>query len=83
MFYPHGLGDMFIEPHIHKYTSPLNRVLVDYKLLMKETMVVIDKKKEEMNESPYLDPVSPRIGLDSQAKRKNLTRGISEVMSAV
>jgi len=52
MFYPQELGDIFIEPHIHKYTSPLNRVLVDYKLLMKETMVVIERKKEE-ELSPY------------------------------
>jgi hypothetical protein len=59
MFYPKQLGDMLIEPHIHRYTSPLNRVLVDYKLLMKETMVLIDKKKEDEN-SPYEDrAISP------------------------
>ena len=44
MYYPKELGDVVIEPHIHKYTSPLNRVLVDYKLLMRETMSAIDKK---------------------------------------
>ena len=33
MYYKSELGDKDIEPHIHKYTSPLNRVLVDYKSL--------------------------------------------------
>jgi uncharacterized membrane protein len=31
MFYPHELQDKDIELHIHRFTSPLNRVLVDYK----------------------------------------------------
>ena len=33
MYYPHELSDKDIEAHIHKFTSPLNRVLVDYKHL--------------------------------------------------
>ena len=46
MYYPKDLGDVVIKPHIHKYTSPLNRVLVDYKLLMRETMQAIERKKQ-------------------------------------
>ena len=60
MYYT-DLADMFIEPHIHKYTSPLNRVLVDYKLLMRETMIAIEKKKAENDKfSPYEDVTSPK-----------------------
>jgi hypothetical protein len=76
MFYQE-LGDIFIEPHIHRYTSPLNRVLVDYKLLMHETMVVIGKKKSESKAEAF----SPRIS--SRNSNRLMTRGISEIMSAV
>ena len=43
MYYKSELDNKDIEPHIHKYTSPLNRVLVDYKKLCEDVQAEIER----------------------------------------